>query len=80
MFDIDFFEVVKRMIKYLVQGLAVGFSMMIIQKNVKISEAVLVGLVAAAVFSILDIYSPSVSSGTKLGAGFALGSRMVGGL
>jgi hypothetical protein len=40
----------------------------------------LIGLTAAATFAILDLFSPSTGNSVRSGAGFTLGSSLVGGL
>jgi hypothetical protein len=54
-------EVMKRVIKYLVQGLMVAFACFAIpKKSLEFEEIALIALVAAATFSILDTYMPTV--------------------
>ena len=43
-----------------------------------IEEITLLALVAAATFSILDTYIPSIGSSARTGAGFGIGANMVG--
>jgi len=71
MFDIA--ELVKRVIKYLVEGLMVAIAAYAIPKrSLNIEEIVLLALTAAATFSILDTYVPSIGVTTRSGAGFNL--------
>jgi hypothetical protein len=77
--DIDWVEVVRRVLKYLFEGLAVGLASMYLIKGAKLEDAVMVGVVAAATFSLLDMYAPQVSVGARLGSGLATGSSLVGG-
>ena len=52
-------ELVKRIIKYLVEGLMVAIAAYAIPKrSLNIEEIVLIALTAAATFSILDTYVP----------------------
>ena len=77
MFDID--ELVKRVIKYLVEGLMVAIAAYAIPKqSLKIDEIVLLALTAAATFSILDTYIPSIGVTARSGAGFGIGANLVG--
>jgi ABC-type Co2+ transport system permease subunit len=87
MFDMG--ELVRRAIKYLVEGrraikyLVEGFMVAIAafaipQKSLKIDEILLIALVAAATFSILDTYVPSMGSTARTGAGFGIGANLVG--
>jgi hypothetical protein len=79
LFDLN--ELIKRAIKYLVEGLAVGICAMLIPKKpLSVEEVIILALTAAAVFSILDVFVPSIGDSTRTGAGFTLGSSLVGGL
>ena len=72
-------EVTKRVIKYLVEGLMVAIACFAIpKKSLDIEEIALLALVAAATFSILDTYVPSVGVTTRSGAGFGIGANLVG--
>jgi len=77
MFDIS--EIIKRIIKYLVEGLMVAIAAYAIpQRSLNIEEISLIALTAAATFSILDCYVPSIGVSTRTGAGFGIGANMVG--
>lgn len=77
--SMDMQEVVKRAIKYVIEGGAVAAALYLIGKNkLSVEEIVLVALTAAAVFAILDMFSPSISYAARQGAGFGLGANMVG--
>jgi ABC-type Co2+ transport system permease subunit len=72
-------ELVKRIIKYLVEGLMVAIAAYAIPKrSLNIEEIVLLALTAAATFSILDTYVPSIAVTTRSGAGFGIGANLVG--
>ena len=84
-FDIQ--EMVRRLVKYLVEGLAVGVVGMalVLRKkkgnvnfNLQAREVSVMAVTAAAVFAILDMYAPSISSSARQGAGFGLGANLVG--
>lgn len=71
-------ELVKRMIKYLVEGLMVAIAAFAIPKrSLNIEEIGLLALTAAATFSILDTYIPSMGSTARSGAGFGIGANLV---
>jgi ABC-type Co2+ transport system permease subunit len=71
-------ELVKRIIKYLVQGLMVAIAAYAIPKrSLNIEEIVLLALTAAATFSILDTYVPSMGVTARSGAGFGIGANLV---
>jgi len=71
-------ELVKRIIKYLVEGLMVAIAAYAIPKrSLNIEEIVLIALTAAATFSILDTYVPSMGATARSGAGFGIGASLV---
>jgi hypothetical protein len=77
--DISVTELVTRVIKYLLEGLAVAVAMIIIPRRVpSLEEIISVSVVAALVFAILDLLSPSVGLTARQGAGFGLGANLVG--
>jgi ABC-type Co2+ transport system permease subunit len=71
-------ELVKRIIKYLVEGLMVAIAAFAIPKrSLNIEEIVLIALTAAATFSILDTYIPTMGVTARSGAGFGIGANLV---
>jgi ABC-type Co2+ transport system permease subunit len=71
-------ELVKRIIKYLVEGLMVAIAAFAIPKrSLDIEEIILIALTAAATFSILDTYIPSMGATARSGAGFGIGANWV---
>jgi len=76
-FDVE--EVVRRVIKYLIEGLAVAVAAYYIPKKgrMKLSEVVMIGVTAASVFAVLDLASPTIADNARLGAGFGIGYKMV---
>jgi ABC-type Co2+ transport system permease subunit len=78
---VDVTELLKRAIKYLVEGLAVAICAIIIPKKaLNVEEIIIIALTAAATFSILDVFIPSMGNSARGGAGFTLGSAVAGGL
>ena len=72
-------ELVKRIIKYLVEGLMVAIAAYAIPKrSLNVEEIILIALTAAATFSILDTYIPSMAVSARTGAGFGIGANLVG--
>jgi ABC-type Co2+ transport system permease subunit len=72
-------EIVNRVIKYLVEGLFVAIAAIYIPKrSLNVEEVLTLGLVAASVFAILDVVSPSIGYTARQGAGFGLGANLVG--
>lgn len=76
---VDFNELLKRAIKYLVEGLMVAIAAFAIpKKSINLDEIALIALTAAATFSILDTYIPSMGINARSGAGFGIGANLVG--
>jgi ABC-type Co2+ transport system permease subunit len=81
MFQVDFREVFIRLVKYLVEGVAVALAAYYIpKKNTNSSEIFIIAITAAATFAILDMAAPAVSVGARFGAGFSTGSGIATGL
>ena len=79
MLNLDIQEIVKRIIKYVIEGIMVAIAAFVIpQKSLKIDEIMLIALTAAATFSILDTYVPSLAISARSGAGFGIGANLVG--
>lgn len=76
-FDVS--ELVKRTVKYLIEGLMVAIAAFAIPKrSMNLEEISLLALTAAATFAILDTYIPSMGVTARTGAGFGIGSTLVG--
>ena len=76
---IDFPELIKRLVKYVFEGLIVAIAAFEIPKqSLNFEEIGLLALTAAATFSILDTYIPSMGVSARTGAGFGLGANLVG--
>ena len=76
---IDLGELLKRAIKYLVEGLMVAIAAFAIPKrSLQLDEIALIALTAAATFSILDTYLPSMAVNARSGAGLGIGANLVG--
>ena len=72
-------EILKRVIKYLVEGLIIALAAYAIpQKSLQIDEIVIIGLVAAATFSVLDTFIPTVAQNARQGAGLGIGFGLAG--
>lgn len=75
---INLAELVKRTIKYLVEGMMVAIAAYAIPKrSLNFEEIILIALTAAATFSILDTYVPSMGVTARSGAGFGIGANLV---
>ena len=76
---LDFGELIRRVVKYLVEGFMVAIAAYAIpKKSLNLDEVMLIALTAAATFSILDTYVPSMAVGARSGAGFGMGANLVG--
>lgn len=76
---LDLGELLKRAIKYLVEGLMVALAAFAIpKKSLNLDEVALIALTAAATFSILDTYIPAMAVSARSGAGFGIGANLVG--
>jgi len=76
---LDLAEVFKRSLKYLIEGLAVGVVAMLLPgKKLNTQDVLMLGVTAAAIFAILDLYAPAISSSARLGTGFGIGGQLTG--
>ena len=76
MFDVT--ELIKRIIKYLIEGLMVAIAAFAIPKrSLNLEEISLIALTAAATFAILDTYIPSMGVSARSGAGLGMGLNLV---
>ena len=76
---LDLGDLVMRVVKYVLEGLAVAVAAFVLPgKTLKFSEVAMIALVASATFAVLDIYAPSVGSSARTGAGFGIGANLVG--
>lgn len=76
---LDIVEVIIRMCKYFLEGVVVSTAaFMLPGKTKKFDDVLLIGLIAAATFSLLDLFSPSVGVSVRHGAGMGIGANLVG--
>ena len=72
-------EFVKRLLKYLVEGIVVAIAAYTIpQKKLNLQDIAVIGLSAAATFALLDLFAPTISYAARQGAGFGVGANLVG--
>ena len=72
-------NVLKRAIKYLIEGFAVALAAYYIpRKMMKLEEIVTIAVTAAATFAVLDVLAPSIAASVRTGAGFGIGAAQVG--
>ena len=75
----DVNDLLTRLIKYVVEGVAVALALFFIpRKALPMDEILSVTIAAAAVFAVLDIFSPSIGVTARQGAGFGIGANLVG--
>ena len=75
----DLAEIIKRVIKYLVEGLVVALAAFFIpQKKMDMGEIVIIAFTAATTFALLDSFSPSIGVTARSGAGYGIGLNLVG--
>lgn len=76
---IDLKELLKRAIKYVIEGVMVALvAYSIPKRSLNLDEIAVVALTAAATFAILDTYVPSMAVQARSGAGFGVGANLVG--
>jgi len=74
----DISDLISRVIKYALEGVAVALAAYYFSGKLKINEIGMISLTAMATFAILDVYAPGISSGARQGAGFGIGAGLVG--
>ncbi len=75
----DLNNLMKSILKYLLEGLAVAAAAYYIpKKNVNLNEVAMIALTAAVTFCVLDMLAPSIGDGARHGAGFGIGAAQVG--
>lgn len=72
-------ELMKRVVKYLVEGIMVALAALVIPtQRLNMNEITLLALTAAATFSILDTFIPSMGGGVRQGISWGVGLNMAG--
>jgi hypothetical protein len=67
-----------QVVKYLLEGLAVALASHLVAGNkLDIKEIALLGVTAAAIFLVLEHFSPSIAASARQGAGFGIGHNLV---
>jgi hypothetical protein len=76
-FVVDGREILVRIIKYVIEGTMVAIAVSLIpQKKLAVEEILTIGLIAAATFSLLDVFAPSIGASARQGAGFGIGASI----
>ena len=72
-------ELIKRIIKYVVEGIMVALVTFVVpKKSMNLEEIALIALTAAATFAILDTYIPSMGVSARQGTGLGVGLHLAG--
>lgn len=67
-------NVLARVLKYLVEGMAVALAAYYLpKKKMHIQEVITIAISAAAVFAILDMLAPKIAEATRTGMGIGIG-------
>lgn len=78
-YTFDTQEMLTRLVKYLIEGLVVAIVAYILpSKSLSTQEVILLALVAAAIFSVLDLLAPSIGASARQGTGLAAGFGIMG--
>jgi ABC-type Co2+ transport system permease subunit len=76
--DVDFADILSKLTKYLVEGVMVALAAYTIpKKKLNLEEVLLIALTAAATFSLLDAFVPSIAESARTGVGFGIGGNLV---
>jgi ABC-type Co2+ transport system permease subunit len=74
---VDIKELTVRILKYILEGAVVAIAAWLIpSKKPNVEEVLTLALVAAATFSILDLFLPSVSASARMGVGLGIGASL----
>lgn len=72
-------QILSNLAKYLVEGIVVAIVAYYIPKKTNdIRQVIAIGVTAALTFALLDYFSPSIGASSRFGAGFGIGSNVVG--
>lgn len=78
--NLDIVEIVKRILKYLIEGTAVALAAYFVpqgKQKLSVDSICIIAITAAATFAILDMYTPDISAAARMGAGFGIGGNLV---
>ena len=79
-FSFDGSEILVRFFKYAFEGAVVATAAYFIPNHgMQWEEVLIIALVAAATFAVLDLFAPSISASARFGAGAGIGANLVGG-
>lgn len=76
--QVDWSEVVMRIIKYALEGIVVAIAAYTLPSGVmEWHDIAQISCIAMATFSILDFFAPSMSKAARMGAGAGIGANLV---
>lgn len=68
-----------RLLKYAFEGAIVATAAYFIPNKELDAESILIiALIAAATFAVLDLFAPSIGQSARVGTGFGIGANLVG--
>jgi hypothetical protein len=77
-YTFDIKELMTRIFKYVFEGLIVAVAAYLIPgKKMKADEIITIGIIAAATFSVLDLFAPSIGASVRNGVGLGAGLNLV---
>ena len=72
-------EILVRFFKYCFEGAVTAVAAYFIPgRKLDPEEILIIALIAAATFAVLDLFAPSIGSSVRTGAGFGIGANLVG--
>jgi hypothetical protein len=72
-------ELLTRIFKYFLEGLVVAFAAFYMPgRKSQADEVIAIGLIAAAMFALLDLFAPAIGQSVRQGAGFGVGMNLIG--
>jgi hypothetical protein len=78
-YSFDSQELLTRLVKYALEGLVVGIVAAILpSKSMSVGDVVTLGLVAAAIFAVLDLVAPAIAPSVRQGVGLGAGFQLIG--
>lgn len=71
-------EVVRRAIKYLIEGSVIALvAFFLPKKTLNVEEIIIIALVASSTLAILDIFLPQMYADAKQGAAWGIGFKLI---
>ena len=75
----DMQETLQRVMKYIIEGLVVGLvAYLLPSKALSTEELILLAITASAIFALLDVLAPAISSTVRSGVGYGIGFQLAG--